>query len=143
MSTGADGDHQAVIDLTIRYCWALDGHRWDDLRNVFLVNATADLGTGTLHGVDAIIERVSSALIPLENSQHMVTNHQVVVDGDKATCRCYLQAQHVRTVEGGSNFIVGGRYEDRLVRTEHGWRIAHRDLVRVWSEGNPEVTRRS
>ena len=42
MSTGADGDHQAVIDLTIRYCWALDGHRWDDLRSVFLADATAD-----------------------------------------------------------------------------------------------------
>ncbi|MEE2768630.1 MAG: nuclear transport factor 2 family protein [Actinomycetota bacterium] len=142
MNSDSSTDSQAIIDVTVRYCWALDGQRWEDLREVFLAEATADLGTGILSGVGAIIERVSSALTPLDDSQHMVTNHQVSLDGDTATCRCYLQAQHVKSVEGGSNYLVGARYEDRLVRTEDGWRIAHRDLVRMWSEGNPEVVRR-
>jgi hypothetical protein len=44
--------------------------------------------------------------------------------------------------EGGDNYIVGGTYEDRLVRTGAGWRIAHRVMTQTWTEGNPGVVRR-
>ena len=72
----------------------------------------------------------------------MVTNHQVQVDGDTARHRCQMQAQHVRHgADGGPNYIVAGRYEDELVRTADGWRIAHRDLVIVWTDGNIRVVR--
>ena len=72
-----------------------------------------------------------------------MSNHQVAIDGDAATCRCYFQAQHVRHgTEGGDNFIIAGRYEDRLVRTAGGWRIEHRVLTVDWTEGNPSVVRR-
>ena len=71
--------------------------------------------------------------------EHDGAVHQVRVDGDTATNRCYLQAQHV---VGGANYIVGGRYEDRLVRTDDGWRIAHRALIVMWTEGDPSVLRR-
>ena len=61
---------------------------------------------------------------------------QVRVDGDAATSRCYLQAQHV---VGAATFLLGGRYEDRLVRTADGWRIAHRDLITMWTTGDPSI----
>lgn len=134
-------DRQAIVDLTIRYTWALDGRQWDDLDEVFLPDATANL-TEDLVGRDAIKARIRRALEPLDASQHIIANHQVVVHGDRASCRCYLQAQHVRQAAHGSpNFIVAGRYEDQLVRTAHGWRIAHRDLVIMWTDGNPAVAR--
>jgi 3-phenylpropionate/cinnamic acid dioxygenase small subunit len=134
-------DRQAIVDLTIRYTWALDTRHWDDLDEVFLPEATAHL-TEDLTGRDAIKQRIRRALEPLDASQHMISNHQVVVDGDRASCRCYLQAQHVRHAAPGSpNFIVAGRYEDQLVRTSHGWRIAHRALVIMWTDGNPSVAR--
>jgi hypothetical protein len=44
--------------------------------------------------------------------------------------------------EGGDNFIVGGYYEDRVVRTPDGWRIAHRLMQQTWTEGNPAVTKK-
>lgn len=136
-------DRQACIDLTIAYCWALDARDWPALENVFLPDATAELASPVLEGVEAIKARVARALDPLDESQHMVTNHQVTLDGDRATCRCYLQAQHVRrgVSGGGVNFIVAGRYEDEMVRTPIGWRIRHRRLVRMWEDGNPEVLR--
>ena len=69
-----------------------------------------------------------------------VTNHQIVIEDDRATCRCYVHAQHVRRgVEGGDNFVIGGRYEDTMARTPKGWRISHRRLVVMWREGNAEV----
>ena len=135
-------DRQAIVDLTIAYTWALDGRRYEELRQVFLPDAVASLG-GELAGVEAIIQRVTAALSPLDDSQHMISNHQVRLDGDRATCRCYLQAQHVRHgVEGGDNFIVAGRYEDEAVRTPDGWRIARRVLTVMWTHGNAAVVRR-
>ena len=93
-------------------------------------------------GVDAIIERIRRALEPLDTTQHLVGNHRVRVDGDQAMHDCYLQALHVRRAADPSpNFIVGGRYEDDLVRTPAGWRIAHRRLVIQWNDGNPAVMR--
>lgn len=140
-------DRQEIVDLTIAYCWALDTRDWAALDDVFLAEATAHLLTpSVLVGVDAIRERIARALDPLDESQHIVANHQVVIDGDSATCRCYLQAQHVRhaaATTGTPNYIVAGRYEDRLVRTAAGWRIAHRDIVMMWTEGNPDVMRGS
>ena len=134
-------DRQAIVDLTIAYAWALDMREFELLRNIFLPEATALLVDERI-GVDSIIERVRSALEPLDASHHLIGNHQVTVDGDRATCRCYLQAQHVReATQGGSNYIFAGRYEDDLVRTAAGWRIARRTLVRVWSDGNPAVVR--
>lgn len=139
MSAPTDpADRQAVIDVTVAYCWALDTRSWDDLDDVFLPDATADLGWA-LTGRDAIKERISSALSPLDGSQHMIATHDVHVDGDQATSRCYLQAQHV---VGEATFMFAGRYEDRLVRTPDGWRIAHRDLVRMWTAGDASIMSR-
>ena len=135
-------DRTAIIDLTIAYCWAIDTHDWDALDNVFSDDVTAVLAAPLLAGVEAIKSRIKKALEPLDDSQHMVSNHQVVIapDGNTATCRCYLQAQHVRNdAVGGPNFIIAGRYEDRLVRTPNGWRIQFRELVSMWREGNVAV----
>jgi ketosteroid isomerase-like protein len=134
-------DEREIVRVALTYCRALDTCDWDLLATVFVPDATARLGSPAhLTGSDEIIDRCRSALSPLELSQHLVGNHEVVVDGDSATHRCYLHAQHVRASVGGEpNYIVAGRYEDRFVRTGDGWRIAHRDLVTMWTAGNPEV----
>ncbi|MET0458431.1 MAG: nuclear transport factor 2 family protein [Ilumatobacteraceae bacterium] len=132
-------DRQAIVDVTITYCWALDTHRWDELDAVFAPDAVADLG-GEYRGLDAIKGRVSDVLLALDASQHVVTTHQVRIDGDRATSRCYLRAQHVKAdVDGGSTFMFAGTYEDDLVRTTDGWRIVRRRLAPIWSDGNPAV----
>ncbi len=60
--------------------------------------------------------------------------------GEKATVRSYFQAQHVRMeAEGGEHFMIGGRYDDQMVRTPDGWRIATRQVSGMWSQGNPRV----
>ena len=129
-------DRRAIIDLTVAYCWALDTADWGRLAEVFVPDATANLGGSDHDGLPDIVGRITTALGRYSDSQHMVTNHEVEVDGDEATCRCYLQAQHVHGDPlDGRNYAVGGRYEDRLVRTADGWRIAHRDLIVMWTAG--------
>ncbi len=136
-------DERNIVAVATDYTWALDEHRWDDLRNVFTPEATANLSSpDSLVGVDAIIGRVRAALEPLDDSQHLVGNHRVVVDGDTATHRCYLHAQHIRrAANGGPTYIVAGRYEDELARTPDGWRITHRALIVMWTDGNTAVVR--
>jgi 3-phenylpropionate/cinnamic acid dioxygenase small subunit len=137
-------DHHEIVQLTHKYCWALDSRTWDGLDQVFLPDATADLRSPLLEGRDAIRARIARALEPLDATQHTVTNHMIEVEGDRATCRCYLHAQHVReAAEGSPNYVLAGRYEDELVRTPEGWRISFRRLVVVWSEGNVDVVRLS
>ena len=134
-------DRAAIIDVTHAYCWALDDKNWAALDQVFTDDASAYL-IEELHGLEAIKARIDRALKPMDRTQHVVVGHQIVIDGDRARCRCNLQAQHVRkAAHGGPNFIIGGRYEDELVRTSAGWRIAYRRLVTMWSDGNPAVAR--
>ena len=136
-------DQQDIIDLAIAYTWALDTKRVEDLRHIFLPDATATLRGVECSGVDAIIARIGGSILRLDHTQHLNGNHQVVVAGDTATCRSQLQSQHVKSdTDGGDNFIVGGTYEDRLVRTPQGWRIAHRTMAQTWTEGNSAVIRR-
>lgn len=91
------GKREIVRTVLVRYCRALDTKNWDLLGEVFLPDATANLsGKSDLVGVDAITSRIKVALEHLDGSQHLVVgNHEVSVDGDKATHQCYLYAQHI------------------------------------------------
>jgi ketosteroid isomerase-like protein len=136
-------DREDIIDVAIAYTWALDTKQLDALRDVFVPDATAMLRGVACDGVEAIIERIGGAILRLDATQHLVANHQVHVDGDTATHRCQLHSQHVKSgTPGGDNLVVGGYYDDRLVRTPGGWRIAHRTMEQTWIEGNREVVRR-
>ena len=42
-------------------------------------------------------------------------------------------------LEGGGLYVVAGTYVDELRRTGAGWQIGHRELRRVWTDGNPAV----
>jgi len=135
-------DRADIIDVTHNYCWALDRNEWDELDDVFLPNATALLGSHQAANRDEIKAICSNALGKLDDSQHIVATHQIRIDADSATSRCYLHAQHIwRKADGGSHYVVAGRYEDDLVRTPDGWRIAHRTLTVMWTEGNLAVVR--
>ena len=127
-----------IIDLTISYAWALDHRRFDDLDRVFAPDGVADYGPrGTYRGPAAIGEACAAALARFDRTQHIVTNHQVAIDGDQAVGRCYLQAQHVtRDSSGDHNHVIAGSYLDQYARSEAGWRIAHRTLRVTWTDGS-------
>jgi hypothetical protein len=136
-------DRDDIIDLAVAYTWALDTKQLDLLRDVFVADATAMLRGVECTGVDSIIERIGGAVLRLDATQHLVGNHQVRVSGDAGTHRCQLQSQHVKApTSGGDTFVVGGFYDDRVVRTPAGWRISHRTMQQTWTQGNPDVVRR-
>ena len=130
-----------IIGVAVRYATALDAHEWERFRTCFVPDAVAVYqGVGRLEGVDAIEQACRASLEPLDASQHLVSNFEVEVHGDRATATCYLQAQHVLTgTPGGDTFTVAGTYVDALVRTPNGWRIVSRELRHSWTAGNRAV----
>ena len=129
--------------MCTNYALALDSRDWNRLRACFTDDAVADYGGPPNEGYEAIERACRSALEPLAASQHLLGNHLVAVDGDRASSTCYFQAQHVMDdLPGGSHYIVAGRYDDVFVLTGSGWRIAHRILTVMWTSGNPAVLTR-
>ena len=134
-------DYHAISDLAVRYCSAVDRRDWDLLADVFLPDATVRLPESvSIRGSGEIVSRYRRGLERFDATHHMVSNHEIAVDGDSARHTCLVHAQHVlHDAPGGSNYVIGGRYTDELVRTQQGWRIAHRELAFVWTEGNSSV----
>jgi ketosteroid isomerase-like protein len=139
-------DERAIVEVTHRYCAALDGHDWQALERCFTPDAVAVYGgvPGEHDGLDAIKEVCRASLEPLDASQHLVANHLVELAGDTAASRCYVRAQHCRReLPDGENFMIAGTYEDEWLRTADGWRITRRVLAVTWTEGNPMVLARN
>jgi len=134
-------DKQEITELCYRYGLALDSRDWAALAALFTPDADAFyLDMPPAHGYQAIEDTCRAALTPLSATQHLISNVVVRLDGDLASSSCYLQAQHVKTgTPGGDQFIIAGRYDDRLVRTPDGWRIRERTLAIMWTAGNPAV----
>lgn len=143
-------DRQAIVDLTIAYAWIIDHGDRHRLSEIFTSDAVFTLrdiqGGGSerqMAGIDDIVAKIDGSLGRLSISQHLISNQQVQIEGDTATCGCYLQAQHTqRGTPGGDNYIMAGRYEDELSRTTDGWRITQRTLTIDWVDGNLEVRSR-
>ena len=134
-------DVQAIRELQVAYAYAIDSGAYEDLDRIFTVNAVGDYDrAGLVEGVEAIKALCRQALEPLTASQHLNANHLAQVQGDEATASCYLTVHLYReNTLGGDHLEMGGRYDDQLVRTDKGWRIAHRKLTLLWSAGNPDV----
>ena len=80
------------------------------------------------------LEIIRVAVSPFESTQHLISNHVIDIDGDQATCVCYLQAQHFRQDEDGVlALLIGGYYSNSLIRTPAGWRINKYKVVKTWS----------
>ena len=136
-------EKQKIVDLTIAYTWIIDHGPRERLREIFTEDAVFIIDTRHLNGIDEIRGKIERTLGGLSASQHIVSNHQVSIDGDTATSRCYLHAQHtLNGTEGGDNYVMAGRYIDKLVRVDSAWRIAERQLMLDLTEGNNRVLAR-
>jgi 3-phenylpropionate/cinnamic acid dioxygenase small subunit len=123
-------DRIEIDDLLTRYAAALDAKDWDLYTTCFTPDAFIDYtGAGGIKGTLPEVKQWLAevmALFPM--TQHLVTNRTVVIEGDTATSRSYLF--NPMGLPDGDNglmlFFEGGYYNDKLVRTTDGWRIAER-----------------
>lgn len=133
-------DRAAIQDLLIRYAAAIDSEEWELLDSVFLPDAEIDYTTsGGIKGrypeVRAWLEKV---LPSFEVKQHLLANTTLQLEGDRATSRTYFYNPMGAPGPDGAVqlFFVGGYYNDELVRTSEGWRIARRFEEQAWLQGH-------
>jgi len=124
---------QDVSDLLVRYATAIDRRDWGLLRSCFTDDCVADYGDiGRWSGGDEITGWMRTTHEPLGHSLHRISNQTVAMSGDAITARSYVDA----IVLGPDNLRGAqacGYYDDVVVRTDDGWKIARRryTMVRV------------
>jgi len=124
-------DRQDISDLLVRYATGIDRRDWPLFRTVFTDDCELDYGViGTWQGVDAVADFMEKTNALAGHTLHRLTNQVIEVDGDKALSRTYVDALIMVGDEGaGVNGI--GFYDDEIVRTPDGWRIARRRFTNV------------
>jgi ketosteroid isomerase-like protein len=125
-------DELAIRQVLSRYTVACDTKDWDLLDSCFLPAAAIEYESlqAFPDGYAGLRKSTIRTLGLLVGTQHLQGNLHVSLDGDRATAVSYVQATHVGT--DGRSWVTGGRYDDQLVRTGSGWRIAARTFRRQW-----------
>ena len=124
-------DRQDISDLLVRYATGIDRRDWPLFRTVFTEDCELDYGEiGAWNGVDEVTNFMEQVHAMAGHTLHRLTNQAITVDGDKAVARTYVDALiMVGDNQGGVNGI--GFYDDEIVRTRDGWRIARRRFTAV------------
>src|SRR5262245_45992906 len=127
-----DGEvRQEVADLLIRYATALDRRDWALLRSCFTDDCVADYGgVGRWSGADEITEWMRKTHDPLGHSLHRITNQAVAASGDSVTARSYVDVI-VLGPDNARGAQACGYYDDVVVKTKDGWKIARRTYTMV------------
>jgi len=133
-------DHIDITQCLQRYGQALDDRAWDLFDTVFTPDATLRYD---IEGrvTDVRMEDLAASSRALFErfwwTQHVFSPPVIALAGDAARASCRLIATHVQVnLEGQrSTWVLYGIYRDVLARTAAGWRIRHRHLHGVYSEG--------
>jgi hypothetical protein len=134
-----------LCDLRYRYAAGIDTRDWSLHRSIFTDEIEVDFSSYSGRpparlSADDWVRGLQPLFTGLAASQHTMTNPRAVVTGDVATLQMYVQAEHVLDHdEPDSWFTLGGRYDDRMVRTEAGWRIESVTLTILWRRGRADI----
>ena len=132
-------DRQDISDLLVRYATGIDRRDWPLFRTVFTHDCELDYGEiGAWKGVDAVADFMEQVHALAGHTMHRLSNQAIAVDGDKAAARTYIDGL-IMTGDNKSGVNAIGFYDDEIVRTDDGWRIARRRYtqVRLTTVGSP------
>ena len=117
-------DRLELHELPGRYGDANDDRNWDRLREIFTDDAVFDLtgvGARRLEGIDDIVHFMNvEASHP---KTHMMTNIYV----DEQDENVIMNFRIVALL--GKGLVGTASYYDRVVKTDEGWRVQHRECM--------------
>ena len=123
-------DKLDITDTLVAYATAIDRRDWELFRRCFTVDVVADYDTlGSWASLDDLTQFMVDLHAPFGPTMHRLSNFVIDVTGDTASARTYVDA--LITHEGTSGVNGHGYYDDSLVRTADGWRIARRRFTLV------------
>lgn len=144
-------DRTEIADTFYRYALGLDHADADSLASAFTEDCVLDFTAAgaklgidfpVVSGRDAVVQSLVSLLGPLDTS-HTASNFQIEVNGDSATARAYVMAQHFMPGDGPrrgtENALLMNRYQVELVRDGRQWRFRRVTIDNAWAEGDPAI----
>ncbi len=125
-------DERAIAAVLIRYATGIDRRDWPLFRSCFAQDFIGDYpGYGRWEGPDAITAFMAEAHAPLGATLHRMTNFAIAGDTSHATATSYVDVLLMPGEAGGTAYRGAGFYEDELVRTTEGWKVARRRFTQV------------
>jgi 3-phenylpropionate/cinnamic acid dioxygenase small subunit len=122
---------QDVADVLVRYATGIDRRDWPLLRSCFTDDCASDYGDiGVWRGGDAITEWMERTHEAMGHTMHRITNPAITPNGDGVAARSYVDAL-LMAADGRTGVRAAGFYEDELVNTDDGWKIARRRFTLV------------
>jgi hypothetical protein len=86
-------------------------------------------------------EELPMAIAPLARyvvTMHLMANHSVAFEGERARGTVYCLANHVREADDGvENLLMAITYGDEYAHGASGWRFAGREVRILWTEVRP------
>jgi len=137
-------DTARIIRIVDSYFRALDEKHFDDphFRQIFTPTAKVVRPNGrAMVGPANIASRHAESFTRFEGTQHLLTGHDVAIDGGAAVVRANLVAIHLRKDRPADasmlerSFTAGGVIAAELLRTPDGWRIAELENRVLWRTG--------
>jgi hypothetical protein len=134
-----------VTKVFNRYFRALDEKNLEvsHLQLIFTPDAKVIRPNGAaLVGPQMIGTSHQESLARFRGTQHLLTNHDVTIDGENAAVRANLVALHfwassqVEIKSPEDYFLAGGVITAQLRHASEGWRISHVENQIVWRTGS-------
>ncbi len=142
-------DRDELVELMARYASMADTKDFDELPKTVLTDPVIgdfeSVGAGPPSEVtrEAFAQQLKTFFAGWQATHHSITNHRVSIDGDNATIRAHVHAQHWLPPEvaphGRNRWLVVGFYDNEAVRTPDGWRLTRVRLTMTYEE-RPDVT---
>lgn len=135
MFTGPLEDRVAIAELHQTYADGvvlIDADIW---ATVWADEAHWSLLGMEVDGKEAIVETWKQAMKGFSAVSFHCIPSMTRIDGDRATGRC--QTQEVMKVADGSTRVIGGLYEDEMVKRDGRWLYTSRKF-RIVAEYNPK-----
>jgi hypothetical protein len=140
-------DRAEIVETVYKYATGIDTREFELHRSIFTDEIEVDFSSyaGGQEGyvkmsADQWVEGLKGLFPGLDSTQHLMSNPRVTVDGDRAICLVYMQAEHFLANREGDNWhAIGGYYTDDLVRTAEGWKVSRIKLTIFWQRGNKQV----
>jgi hypothetical protein len=146
MSDSRADDEAGIRRLMDRYGSGVDERDWADFLEIFddpleidFSGMDASMAPATVARADHVAG-AKAVIGQFDATQHMITNLQIDLDGDRARVRAVFRAEHwLGGLRGSARYTMFGVYRNAFRRTAAGWRMSRLVLQLVREEGNLDV----
>lgn len=123
-----------IQDCVLRFCRGLDRIDRTLMESAFHPDATVKYGAIFTGPAQPFLDATIVNQAKQRETQHLVGNILIDLDGDTASVESYELARHKSPRDGEMvDLILAMRTLDRFERRDGVWRIAHREKVMDWA----------